>query len=440
MSTPSTLLERDAKAVAGVEKLRFFPLAVTAGEGCWLIEDGGRRLLDLSATWTACAFGHGHPRICEAIARAAAHPAGASGQYAVHPDSVGFAEELLALTPGPGDRCVYFGHSGTDANDVALRACRAATGKRRVIAFKNGYHGGMGVAMRVSGVHINAGVSPDPDLFLATYPNPFRPHVGGGAPALASAAASLEEVAGALAAGDVACVIAEPIQSDGGLIVPPRGFLKALGALCRRYAAPLIVDEVKVGLGRSGRFHCFEHDDLAPDIVTFGKAIGGGLPLSAAVGPQSILGGPPASALSTTAGNPICTAVGREALRTLVEEELPERARRAGERFMAGLRAVMAESDIIGDVRGRGLAIGVELVADRASNRPDHRLAQKAVYRAFELGAVVHYVGGNVIEITPPLVISDEEIDIGVEILGAAVADAAAGEVSDEKITPYAGW
>ncbi|MCB1446524.1 MAG: aspartate aminotransferase family protein [Rhizobiaceae bacterium] len=440
MTHAASLLERDAKVVAGIEKLRFFPIAVVAGEGSWLIEDGGRRLLDLSATWTACGLGHGHPKITEAITRAAQRPAGAGGLSAVHPDSVGFAEELLALTPGDGERRVYFGHAGTDANDVVLRACRHATGRRRIVAFKLGYHGGMGVAMHVSGVHIAAGAQPDAGLYLATYPNPFRPHADGDDPVAATAQASLAEIEAELARGDVACVMAEPILSDGGLIVPPKGFLKALGELCRKYETPLAVDEVKMGLGRPGLLHCFQLDDMVPDIVTFGKVIGAGLPLSAAVGPKEILDGPAASALLTTAGNPICTAVGRQVLRTLVEEDLPARAHAAGERFMAGLRELMPASDVIGDVRGHGLAIGLELVTDRASMTPDHKLTQKVVYRAFELGAVVHYVGGNVLEITPPLVITDREVDQAVDILGRAIADAAAGRVDDEKVAPFAGW
>ena len=170
----ASLYQRDTRSVAGIEKLRFFPLAVTAGKGCWLTEAGGRKLLDLSATWTAAGLGHGHPEIAAAITRAAQNPAGAGGLSAVHPDSVGLAEELLAITPGNGDRCVYLGHAGSDANDVALRACRLASGKRKVVAFAHGYHGGIGLAMEVSGVHISAGNAADPDLYLATYPNPFR--------------------------------------------------------------------------------------------------------------------------------------------------------------------------------------------------------------------------------------------------------------------------
>jgi 4-aminobutyrate aminotransferase len=222
------------------------------------------------------------------------------------------------------------------------------------------------------------------------------------------------------------------------MVVPPDGFLRGCAERCRAAAVPLIVDEVKVGLGRSGMLHAFQIEGIVPDMVCFGKVLGGGLPLSACVGPAWILDGPPATALLTTAGNPICSAVGRAVLRTLVDEDLPARARAAGERLRAGLRA--ADVPQIGDVRGHGLSIGCELVDDRATKVPSRTLAAKTVYRAFELGAAVFYVGGNTLEITPPLVITDEEVDRGVEVLVAAITDAAAGRVRDELVAPYAGW
>lgn len=435
------LYERDLRSVAGIEKLRFFPLAVLEGSGCWLVEAGGRRLLDLTSTWTAAGLGHGHPAVAEAVARASRAPAGAGGLSAVHPDSVGLAEELLAIVPGEGERRVYLGHAGSDANDVAIRAARFATKKRRVVAFEHSYHGGLGTAMGVSGVHVDAGSAPaDPDSIFVPYPNPYRPPTApkGLDPTDAAVRQSLDAVERALEDGDVACVMVEPILSDGGLVVPPGGFLAQLQAICRRHDTLMVSDEVKVGLGRPGLLHAFEVDGVVPDMVTFGKVLGNGLPLSAAVGPAWVLDGPPAAALLTTAGNPVCTAAGRAVLRTLVEDDLPARAKAAGERLRAGLARLGL--DQVGDVRGRGLAIGVELVADRRTKEPDRKLAAKTVYRAFELGAVVYYVGGNVLEVTPPLVISDEEVDHAVDLLGSAIADAAAGKVADETVAPYAGW
>jgi len=230
----------------------------------------------------------------------------------------------------------------------------------------------------------------------------------------------------------------EPMLADGGMVVPPIGFLRGVEALCRRYDVLLCVDEVKVGLGRPGLLHAFELDGVVPDIVCFGKVLGNGLPLSAAVGPAAIFDGPAAAALLTTAGNPVCTAVGREVLRVLVDEELPARAARAGARLRAAFSAL--EHPRIGDVRGHGLANGIELVTDRDTNTPDGALAAAVVYRAFELGVCVYYVGGNVLEVTPPLVITDEEIDRSVAIVHQALEDAVAGRVSADVLAAYAGW
>lgn len=430
----STLYARDEAAIAGIEKLRFFPLEVVSGSGCTLVTPDGRELLDLSATWTASGLGHGHPAVAEAVSRAIRSAPGAGGLSAVHPDSVGLAEDLLALVPGSGDRRVYLGHAGSDANDVALRACRHATGRRTVLAFEHSYHGGVGVAMGVSGVHVDAGIPPDPDAVFLPYPNSFRPSAGDVG---VDVAACLELADQHLGTATIACLIVEPILSDGGLVVPPDGFLAQLHQLCRRHGVPMICDEVKMGLGRPGTMHAFEHDGVVPDIVTFGKVLGGGLPLSAAVGPAELLDEPAASALLTTAGNPVCTAAGRAVLATIVGEQLPERAAKVGAVLRDALRALDAEQ--IGDVRGRGLAIGLELV-DPATGEPDPRTAAQVSYRAWELGAVVYYVGGNVLEITPPLVLSEEQAARAAEILGAAIADTAAGKVDEKEVARYAGW
>lgn len=433
------LYVRDLAAVAGIEKLRFFPVALESGSGCKLFEVGGRELLDLTATWTAVGLGHGHPRIVEAIAKAAQNPPGAGGLSAVHADSVGLAEDLLELVPGSGDRRVYLGHAGSDACDVAIRAVRIATGKKRIIGFHHSYHGGIGVAMANSGVFVESGgVVPDPNTTFVDYPNPYRPPGHEPSPAEAALSASLSQVETALGNGDVAAVMCEPILADGGMVVPPAGFLARLAELCLRFDTLLVCDEVKVGLGRPGMMHAFQLDGVSPDLVCFGKVLGNGLPLSATVGPAEVLDGPAASALLTTAGNPICTAVGRTVLKVLQEEGLPERARRAGERLRTGLAEL--HNGRVGDIRGHGLANGVELVTDAESRTADPRLAAATVYRAFELGVVMYYVGGNVLEITPPLVISDAEVDRAVEIVGEAIDDAAAGKVPADVVAAYAGW
>ncbi|MFK0007852.1 aspartate aminotransferase family protein [Paenarthrobacter sp. NPDC090520] len=442
----TSLYERDGRSIAAIERLRFFPAEVERGHGSILFEPSGRKLLDLSASWTASGLGHGHPAIVAAVSETVRNAAGASALSAANPQAVGLAEDLLSAVPGTGERRVYLGNSGSDANDVAIRACRHATGRPTVLAFEGGYHGGIGTAMAVSGVHVASGQQRDNNVVFLPYPNPLRPANGGDIASTVDAI--LDQARHHLATGRIACLIVEPILSDGGLVIPPAGFLSELHALCGSFAVPLICDEVKVGLARPGSLHAFALDGIEPEIVVLGKALGGGLPLSAAVGPATIMDTAPASALLTTAGNPICAAAGRAVIRTLIEEDFAGRARTAGARLFAALQRIADGHGIeagrsahrIGEVRGQGLVLGVELVADRASLEPDNDLAQRTVYRAWQLGAIVHYVGGNVLEITPPLVITDEQIDQAADIIDRSISDAIAGRVTDKDVEKFVGW
>lgn len=444
MTDAAGLIARDDAVIAGVEKLRFFPLAAESGRDEMLIEPGGRELIDLSASWTASGFGHGEPSIASAIARAATDPPGASILSGTHPSAVRLAEELIALVPSrlpASERRVYLGHAGTDANDVAIRGCRRATGRSRIIAFENGYHGGIGAAQGVSGVHVSAGAPADPGVVFLPYPDVYRPHTGDPATVVDDV---LRRADAELGRGETAAVIVEPVQSDGGVIVPPAGFLAGLRALCDRYGVLLIVDEVKVGLGRTGRVHAFEHDGIVPDVVTLGKVLGGGLPLSATIGPAEVLDEPVASALMTTTGNPISCAAALAVLQLVRAGGVVENAAERGAQ-LRDLLSACADSDRpgaahVGDVRGRGLSLGIELVEDRASAGPAPVLTAKAVYRAWQLGVVAYPVRGNVIELTPPLTMSADAVERAAGILMNAIDDAALGMVSDEEIAPYQGW
>lgn len=422
------LLARDDRAVAGAEKLRFFPLAVTGGEGSYLMEAGGRSLLDLSSSWTAAGLGYGHPAIVSAVTRAMASPPGTGGISSVNPHTVGLAEDLLNRTPTSNDdtdeRRVYLGNCGTDANDVALRCARHATGRPRLLAFTGGYHGGLGLAMAVSGVHVDAGTAPDSETTFLPYPRTSAELDG------------LEhQLRETLSSCEFAACIVEPIQSDGGVVLPPDGFLTLLSHACATTGTLLIVDEVKVGLGRTGDPNAYEYEGIRPDIVTFGKVLGGGLPLSAAVGPAWVLDGPTASALLTTAGNPVCAAAGRAVLHTIDGEGLTQAARLHGEALLTGI--IAGRSERMGHVRGRGLTIGVDIV-DPDTGAADPLYARRVVYRAWQLGAVVFYVGGSVLEVTPPLTMDSRECDIAVEFLCRAISEAHL--VSEDEVAPFVGW
>lgn len=432
------LYARDGQAIAGLQKLRFFPLAIAGGQGARLVEESGRELIDLSGAWGAASLGYGHPALVEAVSRAVANPAGASVLSAANAPATALAEKLLGLFPGKGNNKVWFGHSGSDANEAVFRAVAMATGRTGVISFVGAYHGCTIGSMAFSGHSVQAGATKAEGLVLLPYPDPFRPYEGDttGDAILDLLKRHLETTA------PIGCAFIEPIQSDGGLIVPPKGFFRKFADLCRQHGILIVCDEVKVGLGRSGRMHCFEHEGFVPDILTIGKGLGGGLPLSAAIGPADIMDCANAFAMQTLHGNPVSVSAGLAVLETIKREGLAEAAHRKGERLREGLQQLAERHALIGDVRGRGLATGVELIADHSDRTPAARETAKLIYRAYELGLVVYYVGmnSNVLEMTPPLTISDAEIDQALAILDRALSDVAAGRVSDAVLADFAGW
>ncbi len=435
------LYKRDRQALSRLQKLRFFPLAVTGGEGSYLIDEHGRRLLDLSASWGAAGLGHSHPAVIDALHRAATNQAGASVLSVPSEATVSLAERLLSIVPGKGERRVWFGHSGSDANETIARAVVTATGKPRLISFTGAYHGGTAGSMAVSGHSVQEHAEKAQGLTLLPYPDPYRPYAGD-----ESGGAIIELLQHKFETEcppeEVAAIFIEPVQSDGGMIVPPPGFMKRLCELCQSHGILVVCDEVKVGLARSGKLHCFEHDGFIPDFVTLGKGLGGGLPLSAVIGPAHVLDFAASFSMQTLHGNPICTTVGHAVLDTIEKDNLAENAEKVGQHLQQGLRTLMQKHSLIGDVRGRGLAIGMELVTSRESREPAATAAAKLIYRAFELGLVTYYVGmnSNVLELTPPLTLTPAEADIAVSILDQALGDVTASKVPDSVLEGFEGW
>jgi 4-aminobutyrate aminotransferase len=434
-----TLRERDARVIANIARLRFSPLSLVGGRGNRLIEEGGRELLDLGASFGPTIVGHSHPAIIAAVNAAVSNMAGASLSAYANENAVALAEDLLRITPGRGERRVWFGHSGSDANDTAMRVVQAATGRSRFISFIGSWHGGLSGSGSISGHSAHTHTLPRPGLLLIPYPDPYR--------STFTAQEVLKyldyQFATVCPPKQVAGIFIEPIMDDGGLVVPPPGFLAALQERCRRHGIQIIVDEVKVGLARSGKMHCFEYEGLEPDVVVFGKALGGGLPLSAIIGPRHIMDHATAFAIQTMGGNPVVTAAGRAVIKAIFDEGLIERARRIGAIFESGLRELMKKQPMIGEVRGRGLALGIDLVQDRATREPvPVTTTAKVIFRAYQLGAVFFYVGlrGNVLEFTPPLTITESEVAEGLAIIDEALTDVGKGLVSDADVAPFTMW
>lgn len=441
----SELYQRDQSALASISSMRFSPLAIVSGSGSTLTTAEGSTVLDLTGGLGAAGLGYAHPAVVTAVENAARTMAGVSILASTNEPAVCLAEELLEAFPSSRPRKVYLGHAGSDANTAVIRAVRKATGRRKILTFGGSYHGGLGEAQSISGLYIDAGLAADPDRISVPYPDRYRPEdVTGDASSTATdvLAATLALVADALSMNDVALVIVEPVSNDAGVLVPPDGFLGGLRELCTRHGTLLASDEVKVGLGRTGSLLAAAFDQVQPDILTLGKSLGGGLPLSAALLPAEVADAIPAGLLLTTVGNPIAAAAGRAALRTIREQRLWEPAAAVGSRLLQQLNELRSGHAGIGDVRGRGLTIGVELVTDRAAKSAAPDLAAAVTYRAFELGIAVGYCGprSSVIEFTPPLILSEAEADRAVEVFDRAISDVEAGLVDPTVVARYGGW
>lgn len=430
------LYARDGAAIAGLQKLRFFPQAVVGGKGAVLRADDGRDLLDLSAAWGAASLGYGHPALVAAVSAAIADPAGASVLSAANGPATALAERLIALFPSDLPQRVWLGHSGSDANETAIRAARRATGRQGIIGFAGAYHGCTIGTMAVSG---HPTLASDKAAGLIQLPYPGADPDGPDADAILSL---LERHLAETGPGAIAACIFEPILSDGGLVVPPPGFLARLDALCRRHGILTICDEVKVGLGRTGRLHAFEHEGFRPDILVLGKGLGGGLPISAVIGPQWVMDCATAFAMQTLHGNPVCAAAALAVLDTIAAEALPAEAARKGEALMAGLGDLARRHACIRAVRGRGLAVGVEIGGADTPLQGDAAATAGLMFRAHQRGLVVYCVGpsSNVLELTPPLTMTDREIGQALSLLGDVLGDLEAGRIDQSSAAEFAGW
>jgi 4-aminobutyrate aminotransferase len=433
------LLATDQQYVAESMKIRFFPIVLESSTGCRIRDVDGREYLDFSSSWAVANTGYGHPRVVAAACDQLRKTSTNSHLSIPSAVTITLAERLAQLLPGDFAKKVWFGHSGSEAGDLISKFVPIARRRPRMLSFVGGYHGATAGAARLAGHASLSAFSDDPRFAKVPYPNPFRYP---GTPDECSRE-HLEGVRRTLEADpeSYAGVVVEPLMSDGGLIVPPVGFLEGLERLCRAYGCYLIADEVKSGFGRTGRLFAFEHSSLIPDAVMLGKPMASGIPLSAVVGRSEILDAVPSGHMLSTGGNPVACAAGMATLDVILEEHLVELAAERGEQLRTRLAQVAARCEAVGDVRGRGLMIGVELVVPGTKN-PNASLAAQVCYRAAELGLVLFYVGmkSNVLEITPPLVVSANEIDQGVEILERALGDALAGRVSAEKTKAFAGW
>ena len=403
------------------------PLVVDQAAGATLSDPDGNRFTDLAGSFAAATIGHSHPDVVAAVAAqigSASHVSSAS----LSEQRVGFEEELVGIAPTGLDR-VLLGISGADANDTALKLARSRTGRREVLAFSGGYFGRAGGVVGLNGKStFRTRVGIDPDAHFLPYPDPYRwPDELGGAGAAGDAALrlvrdALEDPGSGV--GPLAAIIVEPIQGNGGIVSPPDGFLEGLRALADTHGITLIFDEIQSGFGRSGRLWAAEHWGVVPDLMTVGKGIGGGLALSAVVGRAEVMSHWPAGThTSTFLGNAVNLAAGRAAIRVMCRDRLWERSAQLGERIVARLTEALRDQPSVGEVRGRGLFIGIDLVRDRATREADPERAAAVRARAFEGGVMVALAGRfeQVVKISPPLTIDEDQLNEAVDVVIDAI-------------------
>jgi 4-aminobutyrate aminotransferase len=424
----SALIERMRRVEgAGPRSGAGDPLVVDHASGATLVDPDGNRFTDLAGSFAAASIGHSNPEVAAAVAEqigVASHVSSA----AISEQRVGFEEDLVGIAP-PGLERVLLGITGADANDTAVKLARSKSGRREILAFAGGYFGRARGVVGFNGKSVHrTRVAVDPEAHFLPYPDPYRwPDALGGE--AAAATAGLELVRSALedpasGVGPLAAIMIEPIQGNGGIVIPPGGFLEGLRALCDEHDVLLIFDEIQCGFGRSGRLWASEHWGVVPDLMTVGKGIGGGLAVSAVVGRNEAMGHWPAGThTSTFLGNAVNLAAGRAAIRVMCGDRLWERSASLGERLLGRLRAGLNDAPSVGDVRGRGLFIGIELVRDPVTKAPHPEAAATVQSRAFEAGVVVAIAGRfeQVVKISPPLTIDEEQANQAVDIVIDAV-------------------
>jgi len=401
------------------------PLMLVEGHRQYLFDETGRRYLDLFAGIATVACGHAHPVVAQRVA-AQLEVLGHTSTIYLHPLMGEFARRLAAKLP-PGLDVTYFVNSGSEANDLAILMARLATGNHDVIALRNGYHGGSPAAMALTSHHTwKYPAQLNTDVHHAMNPDPYRSPFRGTPEEIASqSAADIRELVRFSTPGRVAAFIAEAYQGVGGVTHGAPNYLREAYAIAREYGGLCIADEVQPGFGRTGdHYWGFENFGVVPDIVTMAKGIGNGFPLAAVTTRREIAQKlTERSHINTFGGNPLAMAAGLAVFDVIDQERLQENARVVGARFRAGLEELATRHRLIGDVRGRGLMLGVELVRDRTTKEPAREETAEVFEQLRELGVLVGKGGlfGNVLRIKPPLCITAADVDFGLAALEHAL-------------------
>jgi 4-aminobutyrate aminotransferase len=407
-----------------------YPLAIARGERAMVEDVDGNRYLDFMAGIAVASTGYGHPEVVAAIQEAAARFLHICGSDFYFEGFSALCERLATLAPGAGKKRVFLTNSGAEAVEGAIKLARHSTRRPALIAFHGAFHGRTYGAMSLtaSKVRQREGFGPFlPEVYHVPYGYRYRCQFCGDGPQCTMACvSSIEEdlFARRLDPKSVAAIFVEPIQGEGGYVVPPPGYLRALRELCDRHGILLVFDEVQCGIGRTGKMFACEHEGVEPDILLTAKGLGSGMPIGAIVARESIMKWEYGAHGSTFGGNPLCCAAALATL-DIVERELMANATRMGERLIAAMRRLAERHEMIGDVRGRGLMIGVEFVKDRVTREPAPEIIKELERRAFERGVLLLGCGKSTLRLAPPLVVDEYDVDTAVGVIDACLSEMA---------------
>jgi 4-aminobutyrate aminotransferase len=421
------LIARD-RAVVSPSYTRSYPLVIERGYGAMVEDVDGNVFLDCAAGIAVNSTGHSHPDVVRAITNQAHKFLHMSGTDFYYEPQVKLAEELASVAPFAGGARSFFANSGTEAIEACLKLSRYATGRQNLIAFLGGFHGRtMGsLALTASKAAQRRGFSPLlPGVYHAPYADCYRCPLGLKPESCAAECLDFIEhqlFVHLVSPDEVAAIVVEPIQGEGGYIVAPDQFLQRLRALTAQHGILLVDDEVQSGMGRSGRMFAIAFSGVEPDMVAIAKGIASGLPLGVAVARGGLMAWPPGSHASTFGGNPVSCAAAIETMR-LLKTQLVANAAEVGAHLQSGLAALADRHALIGDVRGRGLMIGVELVRDRQTKERATGERDAVIAACFARGLLLLGAGRNAIRFSPPLVLTREQADVAVKVFDEALAE-----------------
>jgi 4-aminobutyrate aminotransferase len=421
------LIDRDA-AWTSTSYIKEYPLAVSRGQGAMIEDVDGNRYLDFMAGIAVAATGHAHPKVVAAIQEAASRFLHICGTDFYYETMAALCERLARIAPGQSKKRVFLTNSGAEAVDGAIKLARNSTRRPALIAFDGSFHGRTYGAMSLTSSKSmqRAGFGPMlPEVYHVPYANRYRcQHCRDKSECTLDCVGSIETelFARRVHPSDVAAIFVEPVQGEGGYVVPPRGFLTALRELCDRHGILLVIDEVQSGIGRTGKMFACQHEGVEPDIVLTAKGLGSGMPIGAIIAREEVMKWGQGAHGSTFGGNPVCCAAALATL-DLVEGGLMANAQAMGERLMSGLSRLAERHETIGDVRGLGLMIGVEFVTDRATREPAPKVVQELVQRAFRRGLLLLGAGKSALRLAPPLVIDAYDVDTALGLIDETLGE-----------------